>query len=93
MWRHVTLVPVPAGVKTNCPSIRVKSSASGPTISVMTYVQERGSSTLTTVSVMLPPPPSPSTRVCVASFEGYRTALAEHGARATLQRILDAAAS
>jgi len=29
----------------------------------------------------------------VASFEGYRTALAEHGARATLQRILDATAS
>ncbi len=29
----------------------------------------------------------------VASFEGYRTALAEHGARATLQGILDATAS
>jgi hypothetical protein len=31
----VILVPVPPGVKTNCPSIRVKSSASGPTISVI----------------------------------------------------------
>ncbi|MDT7766354.1 MAG: sorbose reductase [Mycobacterium sp.] len=29
----------------------------------------------------------------VASFEGYRTALAEHGTRATLQAILDATAS
>jgi mannitol-1-phosphate/altronate dehydrogenase len=28
----------------------------------------------------------------VASFEGYRKALAEHGARATLQAILDATA-
>ncbi len=28
----------------------------------------------------------------VASFEGYRTALAEHGARATLQQLLDATA-
>jgi mannitol-1-phosphate/altronate dehydrogenase len=29
----------------------------------------------------------------VASFEGYRKALAEHGTRATLQAILDATAS
>ena len=29
----------------------------------------------------------------VASFESYRTALAEHGARATLRRMLNATAS
>ena len=57
-------VPIPAGVNKNSPSILVRRTLNGPLKSVMLYRHECGSSTQTTVSRMLPPPASSSTRVC-----------------------------